>query len=114
MTQASYGKLKSTFSKWLRKARLLSLRAFDDVERSFDLGHDLEGTRCIPRYVIDRKWRIVDAPKVRDQILRQSEVLAEHRLLGMWEVTTEVQKERALKLIDKMNVTNIKVRVVKP
>jgi hypothetical protein len=33
-------------------------------------------------YVIDRKWSIVDRPRARAQILRQSQVLAEHRLIG--------------------------------
>ena len=65
-------------------------------------------------YVIDRKWKIVTAPRARSQILRQSEVLAQHRLIGIWEVPTPVQKIKALKLLKRMNVTNIKVRVVKP
>ncbi len=65
-------------------------------------------------YVIDRKWKIVTAPRARSQILRQSEVLAQHRLIGVWEVPTPVQKIKALKLLKRMNVTNIKVRVVKP
>jgi hypothetical protein len=65
-------------------------------------------------YVIDRKWKIVTAPRARSQILRQSEVLAQHRLIGVWEVPTPVQKIKALKLLKRMNGTNIKVRVVKP
>ena len=65
-------------------------------------------------YVIDRKWKIVTAPRARSQILRQSEVLAQHRLIGVWEVPTPVQKIKALKLLKRMNVTNIEVRVVKP
>jgi hypothetical protein len=40
--------------------------------------------------------------------------LAQHRLIGVWEVPTPVQKIKALKLLKRMNVTNIKVRVVKP
>lgn len=65
-------------------------------------------------YVIDRKWKVVDAPHARVQLLRQSEVLAEHRLIGTWEVPTLVQKAKALKLLKKMNVANIHVKVVKP
>ncbi|VVT22065.1 conserved hypothetical protein [Sphingomonas sp. EC-HK361] len=65
-------------------------------------------------YVIDRKWSVIDRPHARAQILRQSEVLAEHRLIGTWEVPTPDQKIKALKLLKKMNVTNIHVKVVKP
>jgi hypothetical protein len=65
-------------------------------------------------YVIDRKWKVVDAPHARAQLLRQSEVLAEHRLIGTWEVPTPVQKAKALKLFKKMKVANIHVKVVKP
>jgi hypothetical protein len=46
--------------------------------------------------------------------LRQSEVLAQHRLIGTWEVPNEAQRIAALKLLKQMKVTNIKVRVVKP
>lgn len=65
-------------------------------------------------YVIDRKWKVVDAPNGRAQVLRQSKVLAEHRLIGVWEVPTSTQKAKALKLLKKMNVGNIHVRIVKP
>ncbi|WP_294239425.1 hypothetical protein [uncultured Sphingomonas sp.] len=65
-------------------------------------------------YVIDRKWKVVDAPHARAQLLRQSQVLAEHRLIGTWEVPTLVEKNKALKLFKKMSVTNIHVKVVKP
>lgn len=65
-------------------------------------------------YLHDRKWRIVDAPRARAQLLRQSEVLAQHRLTATWEVPTPAQKIKALKLLKKMKVTNIKVRVVEP
>lgn len=65
-------------------------------------------------YVIDRKWGVRDAPHARAQILRQSDVLAEHRLIGVWEVPTPTQKIKAMKLLKKMNVTNIHVKVVKP
>lgn len=65
-------------------------------------------------YVIDRKWSVVDRPRARAQILRQSQVLAEHRLIGLCEVPTAVQKIKALTLFKKMNITNIHVKVVKP
>lgn len=65
-------------------------------------------------FLIDRKWAVPDAPRARAQLLRQSEVLSQHRLIGVWEVPTSAQKIKAVKLLRKMNVTNIKVRVVKP
>lgn len=65
-------------------------------------------------YMIDRKWSVVDRPHARAQLLRQSEVLAQHRLIGVWEVPTPAQKALAHKLFKKMNVTNIVVKVVKP
>jgi hypothetical protein len=65
-------------------------------------------------YMIDRKWKVVNAPRARGQLLRQSAVLAEHRLIGIWEVPTQVQKTKALKMFKEKNVTNIHVRVVKP
>ncbi|GAA4215695.1 hypothetical protein GCM10022253_10720 [Sphingomonas endophytica] len=49
-------------------------------------------------YVIDRKWAVVNRPRARAQALRQSEVLAQHRLVGTWEVPDEIQKVKALKL----------------
>ena len=65
-------------------------------------------------YVIDRKWEVVNAPRARAQLLRQSQVLAQHRLIGTWEVRNASQKAKALKLLKEMNVTNINVRVVEP
>jgi hypothetical protein len=65
-------------------------------------------------YMIDRKWAVVNRPRSRAQILRQSEVLAQHRLIGMWEVPTPVEKTKALKLLKQMSITNIDVKVVKP
>lgn len=44
----------------------------------------------------------------------QSEALAQHRLIGTWEVPDEKQKIAALKMLRRVKVTNIKVRVVKP
>ena len=65
-------------------------------------------------YMIDRKWSVVNRPRARAQILRQSEVFAQHRLIGTWEVPTPVQKAKALKLLKQMSITNIHVKVVKP
>lgn len=65
-------------------------------------------------YVIDRKWKIVDAPRSRAQVKRQSEVLSEHRLIATWEVPTPAQRLLALQLLQKMKIRNIKVRMVAP
>lgn len=65
-------------------------------------------------YVIDRKFTIVKRPRARAQLMRQSEVLAQNRLVGTWEVPDETQRIAALKLLRNMNVRNIKVRIVKP
>lgn len=65
-------------------------------------------------YVIDRKWSVRNMANARAQVLRQSEVLAQNRLIGLWEVPTPVQKVKALKLLRRMNVGNIHVKVVKP
>ncbi len=43
-------------------------------------------------------------------LLPQSQVLAEHRLIGTWEVRTPVQKTKALKILEKVNVTNVFVK----
>ena len=65
-------------------------------------------------YLIDRKWRVVNAPRARAQLKRQSEALAEHGLTAVWEVPNDMERITALKLFKQMNVTNIRVRVVKP
>ncbi|MBB5710435.1 hypothetical protein [Sphingomonas xinjiangensis] len=65
-------------------------------------------------YVIDRKMVVVTAPRARARLLRQSEVLAQKRLIGVWEVPNPAQKTKALKLLKDMKVTTINVRVVKP
>ncbi len=64
--------------------------------------------------LIDRKWSVSGRSRAQSQILRQSAVLAEHRLIGTWEVPTVEQRTKAIKLLQKMNVKNIKVKVVKP
>ncbi|MCE7795489.1 hypothetical protein LWE61_02835 [Sphingobium sufflavum] len=65
-------------------------------------------------YMIDRKFTVVNRPRAQAQLLRQSEVLAQHRLIGTWEVPNEKQKIAALKMLKQMNVNNIKVRIMKP
>lgn len=65
-------------------------------------------------YVIDRKWEVVGKPNARAQVLRQAQALAENGQIGVWEVPTPLQKTKALKLLRKLDVTNIKVRIVKP
>lgn len=47
-------------------------------------------------YVIDRKWKVVDARHARAQLLRQSEVLAEHRLIATLEVPPPPRRSRPL------------------
>jgi hypothetical protein len=63
---------------------------------------------------VDRKHSIFFSRKSIDQVSRQSQALAEHHLIGLWEVPNAYQKAQALKLLDKANVRNIKVRVAKP
>jgi hypothetical protein len=65
-------------------------------------------------FMVDRKWAVVNRPRSRAQILRQPEVLVQHRLIGTWEVPTPVEKTKALKLLKQMSITNIHVKVVKP
>lgn len=65
-------------------------------------------------YPIERKWAVMKTSKARAQILRQSQVLAQHRLIGVWEVPNAKAKAAALKVFREMNVTNIRVRIVKP
>lgn len=65
-------------------------------------------------YMIDRKWNVRDQARSRAQVIRQSEVLAQHNLIGLWEVPSPVKKAKALRLLKKLNVRNIHVKVVKP
>lgn len=65
-------------------------------------------------YVIDRKWSVSGRPRAVAQALRQSDVLAQHKLFGTWELPTQAKRDAAIKLLKKLNVTNIKVRVVEP
>jgi filamentous hemagglutinin len=63
--------------------------------------------------IIDRKRSIVTTQKVKNQALRQSEVLAQHGLTGRWEVPTQAQQARAVKMLNELKVFNIEVKVVK-
>ena len=65
-------------------------------------------------YVVDRKWSIVDNASARKQALRQSAVLEEHRLFATWEVPDQQQRVRAVNLLKKLGVRNIKVRIAAP
>jgi len=65
-------------------------------------------------YVIDRKWKVVGRPRCRAQVLRQAQALIENKQIGVWEVPSPIQKTKALKLLRELNVTAIRVRIVKP
>lgn len=65
-------------------------------------------------YMTDRKWAVTGFKSTVAQVLRQSEVLAQHRLIGTWEVPNAAARNAALKLFKTHGVKNIKVRVVKP
>ena len=65
-------------------------------------------------FVIDRKYGISLKPRSAAQALRQSAVLAQHRLIGTWEVPNDKQRLLALKLLKKNNIRNIKIRIVEP
>lgn len=64
--------------------------------------------------LIDRKWSIRMNEKVKNQAIRQSEALAEHRLIAFWEVPNRYQLRQANKLLRKLGISNIKVRIVEP
>jgi hypothetical protein len=63
--------------------------------------------------VIDWKWGVRDASHARAQLLQKSQALAEHGLLGTWNVPNPGQKAKAFNMPKKMNVANIKIGVVK-
>ncbi|MBI0474401.1 hypothetical protein D9601_03355 [Sphingomonas sp. MA1305] len=65
-------------------------------------------------YMVDRKWKVVDLPHARAQVLRQSKALAQNGIHGMWEVPDAKQKVKAFKILRNAKVTNIKARVVEP
>lgn len=65
-------------------------------------------------YMIDRKWSIVGWSSTKAQLLRQSEALAQQGLTSTLEVPDAIQKIKAIRLLKKSGITNIKVRIVKP
>lgn len=62
--------------------------------------------------LIDRKLSVVTTPKVKDQVLRQSQALEQNGLTGRWEVPTQSQADRAARMFDQLGVKNITVKVV--
>ncbi len=62
--------------------------------------------------LIDRKLSVVTTPKVKDQVLRQSQALEQNGLTGRWEVPTQSQADRAARMLDQLGVNNITVKVV--
>ncbi|UOO87161.1 VENN motif pre-toxin domain-containing protein [Neisseria arctica] len=64
--------------------------------------------------LIDRKISVVTTPKAKDQAIRQSQALKENGMTGRWEVSSELQANRANKLLKELNIKNISVKVVKP
>lgn len=65
-------------------------------------------------WYIDRKMGVRDQRRFREQALRQSAALAEHRLIGIWEVPSPAVKAKALKILKKLDIKNIKVRIIEP
>ena len=65
-------------------------------------------------YPIDRKLKVVDSPRARAQMIRQSDALSQNRSIGIWEVPDEKQKKAFIRMRNKTNVKNINVRIVKP
>lgn len=65
-------------------------------------------------YMIDRKWSVGRWSSTKAQLLRQSEALAQQGLTSTLEVPDAIQKIKAIRLLKKSGITNIKVRIVKP
>ncbi|WP_205205202.1 hypothetical protein, partial [Azonexus hydrophilus] len=63
--------------------------------------------------MIDRKISIVTTDKAKDQALRQSEALSQNGLAGRWEVSSDAQAARAIKMFNDLGIKNIQVKVVK-
>jgi hypothetical protein len=62
--------------------------------------------------MIDRKLSVTTFPKSQAQALRQSEALSQNGLTGRWEVPTQTEATRALKMFVKLDIKNIGVKVV--
>jgi uncharacterized membrane protein YgcG len=65
-------------------------------------------------YLIERKWSIVTSPRGKSQALRQSQALSEHGLTAIWEVPNRSEMKIAVKMLEKLQIENIKVRVIEP
>lgn len=64
--------------------------------------------------LIDRKLSVVTTDKSKDQAMRQSEALMQNDLVGRWEVSTQAQANRAVKMFEELGIKNIQIKVVKP
>ncbi len=64
--------------------------------------------------MIDRKWSVVSRINLKNQAVRQSQALMENHIIGIWEVPTKTKMLRAIRLLEGLGITNIKVRVIKP
>ncbi|CAM5768063.1 hypothetical protein LMIY3S_02374 [Labrys miyagiensis] len=62
--------------------------------------------------MVDRKIAVVTTPKAKIQALRQSEALRQNSLTGRWEVPTMAQQNRAIKMFQELNITNITTKIV--
>jgi hypothetical protein len=65
-----------------------------------------------PRTMVDRKLSVTTFPKAKRQAVRQSEALEQHNMQGRWQVPNESQAERARRIFDEKNITNIQTEVV--
>jgi hypothetical protein len=62
--------------------------------------------------LIDRKTAIVMTEKAQAQAINQSRALEQNGLRGRWEVPTAADAIRAETLLDRLEITNIGVKVV--
>ena len=62
--------------------------------------------------LIDRKISVVTTSKAQNQALRQSQALTENNLTARWEVPTQAQANRAVRMFERLEINNITVRVV--
>jgi len=79
----------------------------------------LEGSNGLVKFdgldgnvLIDRKRAVTTFPKSKNQALRQSQALLDNGLEGRWEVPSEAEARRALKLFEELGIQNISVRIV--
>jgi hypothetical protein len=62
--------------------------------------------------LIDRKLSVVTTNKAKNQALRQSQALSENGLTGRWEVPTQAEANRAIKMFNELGIKNIEIKVV--